>query len=668
MNWHHSAGVFLEQSWIFVLNHLWQSTICFALAWGFTFLLKKSHPKFRLTLWLFTFVKFVVPTILFLTAFQRFGFDPLIYIRPQTAGYSNPTQQLILLATQPMTPAVDAMKLMEASSFSASQKEIEHRELFCVLSVLWFGGVAFLISRWTLARMRLQRMLKSAAIPLPENLSKRVEEIRGWLSIKKNVSVTVLSQNIEPGVWGIRKPIIILPSSIIEQLNQDELDTILMHELAHVAQRDNLQSFIQRLLCLVFWFHPFVWLLNRQLILERELLCDEKVMRWSHQPDNYPASLWKIATLQFDWKVSGISHFTGSNLKMRIERMLKNNHSSWNWKRKFSAVTTVTTMTAVVIGLGIFAPYTKLMAKMQEQQNPTFLKLNFENAPEIPFVITEAEITFTQSKVYLPGKSGSPNPAPRDTRIPIIAAKLKNFSSRLIQGFVLELGDPMESRKNHFLYQVSVNKNGNEAVPADRMLAPQSTTLFAGSIHLPNSEDENLMRAQLRQYTLKVVGVMFDADQDWYWTEATQKEPRPQIQIQEVKRIPSLNSTSTPTDLQLQINLPETSTGNNAAPYSDEIPTATASSKPVITYIEKAEYTPDARAAGIDGTIAVNAIFGSDGNIYGARIIRGLPMGLNEEAMNAVQKIKFKPATKNGENVSVRMTMEFSFSAVKNGK
>ena len=633
---------------------------------GLSLFLKKSHPKFRLTIWLFTFVKFVVPTILFLSAFQRYAFDPLIYIRPQTASYSNPAQQLILLATQPMTPAVDPMKLMEVSSFSAPQKEIEHQELFCLLTLLWFGGAAFLTFRWTLSRLRLQRMLKSAAMPLPENLSARVEEIRGWLGIKKNVGVTVLSQNIEPGVWGFRKPIILLPSSIIEQLSPDELDTILMHELAHVARCDNLQSFIQRLLCLVFWFHPFVWLLNRQLILERELLCDEKVMRWSNQPDNYPASLWKIATMQFEWKVDGISHFTGSNLKRRIENMLQNNSSNWNWKRKILAVSTIAVLTAIVIGLGIFAPPAKLLAKMQELHNPTFQKLNFENAPEIPLIITDAEIKFTNGKNY--STSTSQERIVREVRIASANAKLTNTSSRPVKGYVLEFHDPTEPGKR-YLHQVSVSKTANEIFSTEKMLAPQNTTIFMGNISFPERYDEQLMRAQLRQCILKVVGVMFDADQEWYWAaSAKNNKLNSEFNIQYLKRIPSFDSASTNISFNHQSEIPATTATNNAAPYSDEIPTATASSKPVITYIEKAEYTPEARTAGVEGTIAVNAIFGSDGNIYGARIIRGLPMGLNEEAMKAVQKIKFKPATKNGENVSVRMTMEFSFSATKDGK
>jgi TonB family protein len=230
-----------------------------------------------------------------------------------------------------------------------------------------------------------------------------------------------------------------------------------------------------------------------------------------------------------------------------------------------------------------------------------------------------------------------------------------------VKGYVMELRYPSEANQPPKLFQVIVDKNTFSKSISGTMLAPQSSTIFSGNV--PSVAETH---ANLSQFTLKVVGIMFDADQEWYWTEATRKTNRDGMQIQSLNRMPI--STANNSNLSQSTEMPETSPRNSAAPYSDEIPTATASSKPVITYKDRAEYTPEARTAGIEGTIAVNAIFGSDGNIYGARIIRGLPMGLNEEVMKAVQKIKFKPATKNGENVSVRMTMEFSFSTVKDGK
>jgi TonB family protein len=84
--------------------------------------------------------------------------------------------------------------------------------------------------------------------------------------------------------------------------------------------------------------------------------------------------------------------------------------------------------------------------------------------------------------------------------------------------------------------------------------------------------------------------------------------------------------------------------------------------KPQILYKEKAKYTEEARQNKVQGTVLLSAIFNSDGRITGIKVIRGLPDGLTEKAIEAAQKIRFLPATKNGVPITVRATLEFSFN------
>ena len=93
-----------------------------------------------------------------------------------------------------------------------------------------------------------------------------------------------------------------------------------------------------------------------------------------------------------------------------------------------------------------------------------------------------------------------------------------------------------------------------------------------------------------------------------------------------------------------------------------EIFTATANLRPQILYQEKAKYTEGARQNRVQGTVVVSVVFTADGRVSAARVTRGLPDGLNDEAIKAAQKIKFRPAMKNGQPVSVRMAIEFTFN------
>jgi TonB family protein len=84
--------------------------------------------------------------------------------------------------------------------------------------------------------------------------------------------------------------------------------------------------------------------------------------------------------------------------------------------------------------------------------------------------------------------------------------------------------------------------------------------------------------------------------------------------------------------------------------------------KMTILYQEKAKYTDEARRYEVQGSVVLNVMFSYDGTIQSIQVVRELPYGLTENAIEAAKKIKFNPAIKNGEPVSVRGNLEFKFN------
>jgi TonB family protein len=84
--------------------------------------------------------------------------------------------------------------------------------------------------------------------------------------------------------------------------------------------------------------------------------------------------------------------------------------------------------------------------------------------------------------------------------------------------------------------------------------------------------------------------------------------------------------------------------------------------KPTILYREKAKYTEIARINLVQGTVVLQVVFAVNGELQNIRVVRGLPDGLTYKAIEAASKIRFSPATRNGEPVSVRGNLEFMFS------
>jgi TonB family protein len=81
----------------------------------------------------------------------------------------------------------------------------------------------------------------------------------------------------------------------------------------------------------------------------------------------------------------------------------------------------------------------------------------------------------------------------------------------------------------------------------------------------------------------------------------------------------------------------------------------------------KPKYTPEPDFSEIakyeenQGTVVVNVIVGTDGNVHNVRLLRPLGMGLDENAQSTVQTWRFQPAIRNGQPVAVEMNIEIAF-------
>jgi periplasmic protein TonB len=84
--------------------------------------------------------------------------------------------------------------------------------------------------------------------------------------------------------------------------------------------------------------------------------------------------------------------------------------------------------------------------------------------------------------------------------------------------------------------------------------------------------------------------------------------------------------------------------------------------RPTILYKEKAKYTEEARRQQVQGTVVLLATFFANGQLGEIRVIRGLPLGLTEEAIQAAKRIRFQPAIEHGVPVTVRAQLEYNFA------
>jgi beta-lactamase regulating signal transducer with metallopeptidase domain len=156
----------------------------------------------------------------------------------------------------------------------------------------------FLLTVWRFAgSVRAARRARAACTPFGPDLE---SQLRCWNEVKAQGRKTrlMLSPAISAAsVLGGGRPIIAVAPKLIDRLSPDELDRIMIHEWAHVQRRDDLLSLAHAIVRATAGWHPAVWWLERRMLIEREIACDEITVRLTGCPKRYAACLTAIATL-----------------------------------------------------------------------------------------------------------------------------------------------------------------------------------------------------------------------------------------------------------------------------------------------------------------------------------------------------------------------------------
>lgn len=138
----------------------------------------------------------------------------------------------------------------------------------------------------------------SQFIKAPAAIRVFAEETATHIGIPKKVKVW-LSKNVEvPCVAGYFKPLILLPFSAVSNLSTSQVEAIILHELAHIKRNDYLANLVQSIMELIMFFNPFVLLLGKAAREERENCCDDWVLNYQFNKQEYAMALMMLESLR----------------------------------------------------------------------------------------------------------------------------------------------------------------------------------------------------------------------------------------------------------------------------------------------------------------------------------------------------------------------------------
>jgi bla regulator protein BlaR1 len=277
-----------------LVNHLWQSTVVAIVVWLLALGLRNNRASVRYWLWFVASMKFLVPFSLFIAAGEFFR--PAVAIPIEKPALAAVMEQV----TQPFTqPGLAVNQSLGPDGHGAYT-------LLILLIGIWAFGSAVVAVRWGLNWRRIRDAARTAS---PQNLA-------------AGVPVLATSSLLEPGIFGIVRPVLLLPYGIMNRLTQAQTDTIVAHEMCHVRRRDNLTYALHMVVEALFWFHPLVWWIGARLVEERERACDEAIVQAGADAEVYAEGILNVCKFYVESPLACASGISGSDLKRRIVRIM----------------------------------------------------------------------------------------------------------------------------------------------------------------------------------------------------------------------------------------------------------------------------------------------------------------------------------------------------------
>jgi beta-lactamase regulating signal transducer with metallopeptidase domain/ketosteroid isomerase-like protein len=175
-------------------------------------------------------------------------------------------------------------------------------------ALAWLLGAAALAVSFLTAAIRLLRILQTAAPVKSAAVERLTRAVAGDLGIpRERFRLRSTTCELTPMTWGFWRPTVLLPAACLEW-EEERLCPVLIHEIAHISRGDVVTQALASLACVVYWFNPLVWWAAREMLIERERACDDRVLRSGSKASTYAQELLEMArSLGARWTAARVS-------------------------------------------------------------------------------------------------------------------------------------------------------------------------------------------------------------------------------------------------------------------------------------------------------------------------------------------------------------------------
>src|SRR6516225_500281 len=555
----------------------------------------------------------------------------------------------VLSGWLPTLPVPVAYKLPPGAVFRAAASSVElrpsrgqagtgavrgapamgHVDWGAYLSGVWAAGAMVLWSQMLVSWARLRRIRRRAPAFALADMAK----VHPFPEILRTPSGTM------PITFGVRRPVIFLPADAAEW-SADRRRMVVMHELAHVRRGDVITHLMARAAVSLYWWNPLAWFGWRRFLKERECAADDLVLATGARASDYAGHLLEIARSLRSWPTAtstAVAMARGSQLEGRILRILGSRVNRNAPRRAVVAL-------AACLATALLIPFAAV-----EAQQPT-ASLAADVDATIRAAVSEKNHEMQESLEYGIGL----------VKLGDLERSRNNFpeAEAFYTKAVAVLGNRPEAA------QALVNLGTNAWRQKDPALAMDyfQRAQAADSAHAgPALMWMALMREQERSIE--------QADSLFKNALALEATGSPEAALTMELYASFLSRESRDTEAQslreqaskVRISLGAQAVVIRRGASASALRVANGVTPPTLAYKVEPEYAEEARLAKYQGTVVVSVVVAADGTAQDMKVVRGLGLGLDEQALKAIGEWRFTPGSKDGQQVPVVATIEVNF-------
>jgi beta-lactamase regulating signal transducer with metallopeptidase domain len=251
------------------------------------------------------------------------------------------------------------------------------------------------------------------------------------LGISREVFIYISEHITVPSTIGYLKPIILLPLATVNQLSVEQLEAVIIHEMAHIRRNDYLVNLIVAFIETILFFNPFAHLLGRAIRKECELCCDDEVIR-QQDPEAYAQALLLLERSKV--KPAMAMAVTGKQgmLLGRVKRILNIPDQEVKYRHKLFALVL---LAGLIMLTAVLAP-TKMSEQDRQKTNVVASQVVIRESAPVP-------LPFIMKIAPEPAHPPKPKTILKETKLTAITQRKKQSEQHQDMEFVTFVENPI---------------------------------------------------------------------------------------------------------------------------------------------------------------------------------------------------------------------------------